>query len=100
MYHSGYDREKVQALEQKHAKDHAYNLDACHAKGECDAVRDMRAMLVDLSLLKECDYFVGGFSTNVARLAYELMTAHKGCYVPFISTDMHWCHYGGQRAMD
>ena len=35
----------------------------------------------------------------MARLAYELMVARRGCFVPFVSLDIPWCHFGGQKYM-
>jgi len=73
-------------------------IDDCHKSGECDPVADIYTMLLDLGLMVAADIFVGGFSTNVARVAYELMVSRKGCYPPFISLDVPWCHNNG-RAM-
>ena len=55
----------------------------------------MKTMLLDLVLMSEGDVFIGGFSTNVARAAYEIMVARKGCYPPFVSVDIPWCHNNG-----
>ena len=71
------------------------DLDGCHKSGQCDSIEDMRTMLLDLAFMVESDFFIGAFSTNVARLAYELMAARKQCYPPFISMDIPWCHNGG-----
>ena len=35
----------------------------------------------------QADYLISAFSTNVARLAYELMVARHGHYVPFVSVE-------------
>ena len=70
-------------------------IDDCHTSGQCDAVTDTYWMMVDLAVLSQTDYFVGAFSANGGRLAYELMAASKGCAPPFISLDVHWCHMGG-----
>jgi hypothetical protein len=76
------------------------DLDQCHKEGGCDYVEDMKTMLLDLQLMSDADYFIGAFSTNVARMAYELMVARKQCYPPFISMDIPWCHNGGNRDPD
>jgi hypothetical protein len=48
-----------------------------------------------MQLMVDADLFIGGFSTNVARLTYELMVARKGCYPPFLSKDIPWCQNNG-----
>lgn len=70
-------------------------IDDCHSSGACDPVEDVKTMLLDLVLMSEGDVFIGGFSTNVARAAYEIMVARKGCYPPFVSIDIPWCHNNG-----
>ena len=71
-------------------------IDDCHKTGECDPVADIYTMMMDLELMVAADVFIGGFSTNVARVAYELMVSRKGCYPPFVSLDVPWCHNHGQ----
>jgi hypothetical protein len=46
-------------------------------------------------MMVDSDIFIGGFSTNVARVAYEVMVAQKGCFPPFVSVDIPWCHNNG-----
>ena len=53
-------------------------------------------MTLDLALMIDSDMFIGGFSTNVARVVYEVMTARRGCYVPFATVDVPWCQNNGQ----
>ena len=48
--------------------------------------------MVSAYLLAESDGFVGGFSSNAARIAYSMMAAGpKGCLKPFDSFDINWC---------
>merc|ERR1711871_1216001 len=71
-------------------------LDDCHRSGQCNYAADTYYMLVDLALLAQGNYMVGAFTTNVARLAYELMVAAHGgnCFPPFVTVDVEWCHMG------
>lgn len=41
----------------------------------------------DLSILAECDYFIGTFSDDFSRLAYLVLVSGKGYTVPHISLD-------------
>eukprot|EP00281_Chroomonas_sp_CCMP1168_P016958 CAMPEP_0206220404 /NCGR_PEP_ID=MMETSP0047_2-20121206/4860_1 /ASSEMBLY_ACC=CAM_ASM_000192 /TAXON_ID=195065 /ORGANISM="Chroomonas mesostigmatica_cf, Strain CCMP1168" /LENGTH=111 /DNA_ID=CAMNT_0053643063 /DNA_START=3 /DNA_END=334 /DNA_ORIENTATION=- len=45
-------------------------------------------VLADLSLLRECAYFIGTFSSELSRLAYLLMLADRGRFVPYVSLDV------------
>jgi len=51
--------------------------------------------VLDILLLSHCDYFIGAFSGNLGRLAYELMFAIKECYPPFVTLDIPWCYHWG-----
>ena len=42
-------------------------------------------------LLAKCDLFVGQFTSNVFRLAYELKTDQCDCAAPYASLDAKWC---------
>eukprot|EP00966_Prymnesium_polylepis_P117498 2716046-Prymnesium_polylepis.2 len=42
-------------------------------------------------LLAQCDYFVGKFTSNFFRIAYELKAAQCDCAPPFVSLDAPWC---------
>jgi len=55
--------------------------------------------MLDILLLSEGDAFVGKFTSNVARLAFELMYTkeNKECIRPFVSLDASWCFNFGQR---
>jgi hypothetical protein len=98
--HQTMNRVVLGGLYERNQRDRRYTLDTCHESGACDAVEDFTTMMVDLALMRDCDYLVGAFSTNVARLAYELMVAKHGCYPPFISLDMPWCHGGGTEMLE
>ena len=47
----------------------------------------METTLVDLLLLSECHLFVGGFASQLSRLALSLMSSRLGHVPPFISVD-------------
>lgn len=46
---------------------------------------------VDTMLLAKADLFVGKFTSNLFRTAYELKAASCDCAPPFISLDVPWC---------
>ena len=73
------------------------NLDTIHAAGLSNSNVDVETILTDVELLAQADYLISAFSTNVARLAYELMVARRGCASPFISLDIPWCVLGPAR---
>ena len=50
-----------------------------------------RHTTVDAMLLARCDLFVGQFSSNVFRLAYEMKTSSCDCVAPYASLDSKWC---------
>jgi len=55
-------------------------------------------VLMDVELLAACEALVGKFSSNIDRLALELMTARSPegyCLKPFISMDHPWCFNWG-----
>jgi len=57
------------------------------------AIEEFRAFMVDIYLLSEGAGFVGGFTSNAARLAYSLMTSGpSGCLKPYQSLDINWCY--------
>ena len=57
----------------------------------------LREIIADILLLSHASAFVGGFSSNAFRLAFELSYFHKAVVAPFISTDVSWC-FGGMGA--
>ena len=63
------------------------------SRGQINATADAMAVMTDLLLLAACDSFVGKFTSNLARIAYALSSAHRGgaCLVPWHSLDATWC---------
>ena len=60
--------------------------------GVVDAGEEWRSFMVDIYLLASGSAFLGGFSSNAARLAFSLMGAgEQGCLRPYESTDINWC---------
>ncbi|KAG7199674.1 hypothetical protein KM043_014264 [Ampulex compressa] len=56
----------------------------------------LQGIIVDIHLLSQCDYLVCTFSSQVCRVAYELMqTYHSDAYNKFTSLDDIY-YYGGQ----
>ena len=71
------------------------------ASGVVDAGLEFRAYMVDMYLLAEGSAFLGGFTSNAARLAYSLMSAGtEGCLKPFMSADINWCFAFGKNGND
>ena len=71
------------------------------ASGVVDAGVEFRAYMVDMYLLAQGSAFLGGFSSNAARLAYSLMSAGtEGCLKPFLSADINWCFAFGKNGND
>ena len=70
--------------------------------GVVDAGTEFSATMIDVYLLAEGSAFLGGFSSNLARLAYSLMAANgeKGGAKPFYSGDMNWCWAWGRSGPD
>lgn len=57
-----------------------------------DAGQEFDDAMISTYLLSGGDAFLGGFSSNAARLAYSLMTSGpRGCLKPFESFDINWC---------
>jgi len=46
---------------------------------------------IELMMLTESDFFVGKFTSNLFRTAYELSAARCNCAKPFVSLDSPWC---------
>ncbi|CAH1787664.1 unnamed protein product [Owenia fusiformis] len=59
---------------------------------------DLDLIMLDVLLLKECDYFIGTFSSNVGRLVYELqqsMYADASCLAESLDnryTNVYCCY--------
>ncbi|KAK3240721.1 hypothetical protein CYMTET_49458 [Cymbomonas tetramitiformis] len=49
---------------------------------------------IDITLMQDCDFFIGTFSSNLGRMAVMLMSARKGFIPPYISLDYAWCQSG------
>lgn len=61
------------------------------------AALDMfETFVADLGALSACDAVVAKFTSNMARLAYELISARLGRVAPFVSLDSPWC-FGGRQ---
>ena len=78
-------------------------IDDAIAAGVVDAGNEFEAAMVSNYLLSESDGFVGGFSSNAARVAYSMLAAGPtGCLKPFHSFDINWCaafQKGGPRVL-
>ena len=55
------------------------------AAGVVDAAEEFAAVLVDVTLLSDCDAFVGKFTSNLDRLAYALLVFRRRTLAPYIS---------------
>ena len=55
------------------------------------------SFILDLHAMVRCDAVVAKFTSNMARLTLELMSARMGRVAPFISLDAPWC-FGGRGA--
>jgi len=53
--------------------------------------RVARLSSIDMMMLAQCDLFVGKFTSNFFRIAYELRAASCDCVPPFTSLDAPWC---------
>ncbi|KAK3241966.1 hypothetical protein CYMTET_48308 [Cymbomonas tetramitiformis] len=50
--------------------------------------------IIEVSLLASTDFFIGTFSSNMGRTAYEMMSVEKG-YRPYVTLDFAWCGHWG-----
>jgi len=48
-------------------------------------------VLTDIYFMSSASYFIGTFSSNTGRLAFELIYANKNYIPPFASMDNSWC---------
>ena len=76
---------------------HIDQLEEGLGQGYIDAGDELRHYMVDMYMLSEGSAFLGGFTSNAARLAYSLMSAGtEGCLKPYESTDINWCFAFGK----
>ena len=66
--------------------------------GAIDNFLEAEAVIVDILLLSEGDFFVGKFSSNIDRIAFSLIAARKQGVVPYVSLDSPWCFDFGVKA--
>jgi len=85
---------QVQRLE------HAYRKMKDHTDPLVESWTEFFGFAVDLNLLAACDGFVGKFTSNLARIAFALMTAKHQCMLPYISLDSYFCAGGAGRSFD
>ena len=60
------------------------------AAGVVDAAEEFAAVLVDVTVLSDCDAFVGKFTSNLDRLAYALLVFRRRTLAPYASLDTAW----------
>lgn len=63
--------------------------------GTLDPGSEGRDVVTDITLLATSDFFIGTFSGNIGRIAYQLSTAWKGFQPPVASLDLPWCSHWG-----
>lgn len=56
-----------------------------------DGYEEGLGVIEDVWLLADCDALVGKFTSNIDRVAYQLMSGRSNCLRPFISMDSPWC---------
>ncbi|KAH8086218.1 hypothetical protein JL720_7423 [Aureococcus anophagefferens] len=61
-----------------------------HGAGVVDAAEEFAAVLVDVTVLSDCDAFVGKFTSNLDRLAYALLVFRRQTLAPYASLDTAW----------
>mmetsp|Transcript_12267 Transcript_12267/g.17002 ORF Transcript_12267/g.17002 Transcript_12267/m.17002 type:complete len:449 (+) Transcript_12267:14-1360(+) len=52
----------------------------------------------DVFLLAETHALIGKFTSNIDRVAYQLMTGQSNCYKPYVSLDSTWCFDHGLKS--
>ena len=76
---------------------HFRKIDDAIKAGAVDAGNEFEEAMLSAYLLAEADGFIGGFSSNAARVAYSMMAAGpKGCLKPYDSFDINWCSAFGK----
>lgn len=72
-------------------------IDIAIEKGIVDAGNEFDEAMISAYMLGESDGFIGGFSSNAARIAYSMMASGPtGCIKPFDSFDLNWCNAFGK----
>ena len=59
--------------------------------GLVDGYQEAENVIIDITLLQSCDFFVGKFTSNIDRIAYGMMAIRNEALPPFVSTDATWC---------
>ena len=73
-------------------ENHYRKIDDAIKVGAVDAGNEFDEAMISAYLLAEADGFIGGFSSNAARVAYSMMAAGpQGCLKPYDSFDINWC---------
>mmetsp|Transcript_3254 Transcript_3254/g.6410 ORF Transcript_3254/g.6410 Transcript_3254/m.6410 type:complete len:263 (-) Transcript_3254:242-1030(-) len=68
--------------------------------GRVDGCKEASDALMDLHFLAQTDAFVGKFSSNIDRVAYNLMFARTRSYHPVVSLDNEWCFDFGVKSRE
>lgn len=66
-------------------------IDELLKEGSINGCREAFECSMDIFLLAQCSAFIGKFSSNIDRLAYNLMFAGAGRHLPHVSMDNEWC---------
>ena len=76
---------------------HYRKIDDAIAKGVVDAGDEFDEAMISAYMLADADGFIGGFSSNAARMAYSMLASGpRGCIKPFDSFDLNWCNAFGK----
>jgi len=67
-------------------------------KHKLDGCGEAQQSMIDIHLLAQADAYVGKFSSNIDRVAYNLMYARKQTHQPYTSLDNNWCFDFGVRS--
>jgi len=59
--------------------------------GKLDGCKEAENSMLDMYMLSMADAYIGKFSSNIDRVAYNLMFARTGAHQPYISLDNNWC---------
>ena len=56
-----------------------------------DRGKFVEELLKDIWAMKECQFFIGDFTSAISRITYELMLYQRQYYPPFHSMYQPWC---------